>query len=365
MTEPEPLQQLDRTCVRWRGRKLSCFSGCDYFRLTSHPAVLDAARSALKTYGLNVAASRMTTGNHRIYGLLESALADFFGAADALLLPDGYLTGIAVVQALAGTCSHALVDQKAHPALLDAAQLLDCPVLKFGHRDAAELERALTRCGPLARPVVFTDGMFAHDGSIAPLKACLQLLPADGLMIVDDAHGAGVLGRTGKGALEAEGVDRRRIIQCITLSKAFGAYGGAVLGTPTLRRRILTRSRLFIGSTPLPPPLANAALTAVKTLKSDKSLRRRLFQNSNYVKSALRYAGLEIPATPGPIIPLHVAGEAGVAQLKRRLLAAGIYPPFLKYPGGPTNGCFRFVISSEHSRAQLDALIEVLTQRRR
>jgi glycine C-acetyltransferase/8-amino-7-oxononanoate synthase len=362
MTEPEPLQQVDRGCVRQRNRKLAYFSGCDYFRLASHPAVLEAAHDGLKKFGLNVAASRLTTGNHQIYLTLEKELANFFDADDALLLPSGYLTSLAVAQALAGYFSHALVDERAHPALLDAANLLDCPVLKFKHRDESIFAQAIARCGPGSRPIVLTDGMFSHDGSVAPLKAYLEHLPKDGLILVDDAHGAGVLGKTGKGSLEAEGVSRRRIVQCVTLSKAFGAYGGAILGPPALRKQILERSRLFVGSTPLPLPLASAALKSVKVLKADKSLRQRLFQNSDYVKTALRAAGFEIPGSPGPIVPLHCKNQSEVTALRKDLLVAKIFPPFLKYPGGPAKGYFRFVISSEHSRAQLDNLVAVLKQ---
>jgi 7-keto-8-aminopelargonate synthetase-like enzyme len=365
MTEPEPLQQLDRTCVRYRYRNLTYFSGCDYFRLASHPAVLKAAHDGLKKFGLNVAASRLTTGNHKIYQTLEKELANFFGAEDALLLPSGYMTSLAVAQALAGYFSHALVDERAHSALLDAANLLDCPVLKFKHRDESIFAQAIARCGPGSRLIVLTDGMFSHDGSVAPLKAYLKHLPKDGLILVDDAHGAGVLGKTGKGSLEAEGVSRRQIVQCITLSKAFGAYGGAILGTPALRKHVLARSRLFAGSTPLPLPLASAALAAVKILKTDKSLRRRLFQNSDYMKTAMRNAGVEVPDAPGPILRLPHQSKTEIAGMKRRLLAAGVFPPLLKYLGGPVNGYLRFVISSEHSRSQLDNLVKVLTQRGR
>ena len=121
------------------------------------------------------------------------------------------------------------MDERAHPALLDAANQLNCPVLKFKHRDADDFARAVARCGRGARPMALTDGMFSHDGSVAPLRAYLKILPRDGLLLVDDAHGAGVLGKTGKGTPEFEKVSRRQIIQCITLSKAFGVYGGAVL----------------------------------------------------------------------------------------------------------------------------------------
>jgi len=366
MTGLEPLQPVGGNFVRWRGRKLVYFSGCDYFRLASHPAVLRAAAIGLKQLGLNAAASRLTTGHRKIYETLEHRLADFFQVEDALLVSGGYLTGTVLAQALAGHFSHALVDERAHPALLEAAIQLDCPVLKFKHRDVDDFARAVARCGPGARLIVLTDGMFSHDGSAAPLKVYLKILPRDGLILVDDAHGAGILGNTGKGTLEHENVGRRQIIQCITLSKAFGVYGGVVLSPHALRETILKRSRAFISSTPLPPPLANAALQAVKILSRDgKKLRRCLHLNTTRVRAGLRTAGWEIPETPGPIIPLPATTEAEARALKKRLLAAGIYPPFVKYPGGDANGYFRFVISSEHSRTQLDRLIAALTAYKR
>jgi len=360
MTEPEPLQQIDRTCVRFRQRRLACFSGCDYFRLASHPRVIAALHAGVKKFGLNVAASRMTTGNHVLYGELEAALADFFAAESALLVSTGYATNLVVAQALKGSFSHALLDDDAHPSVSDAAPLLDRPVLQFKSRDAQALAVAVRRCGPGAKLLVLTDGMFARDGSAAPLAEYLEVLPKDALILVDDAHGAGVLGRTGKGTLEHAGVSRRRIIQTVTLSKAFGAYGGAILGSARLRQRMLDRSRMFIGSTPLPLPLANAALAGVKTLKANPGLRRRLLRNAAHVKSSLREAGLPLTETPGPIVLLLPGHASDAAHLQRALLAAGIYPPFIKYPGGPPHGYFRFAICSEHTRPQLDALLKVL-----
>lgn len=346
--------------MRHRGRKLSYFGGCDYFRLASHPAVLEAVRDGLKKFGLNVAASRLTTGHHRLYESLEARLAEFFGAESALLVANGYATNLVVAQALAGGFSHALLDERAHPSLVDAAALLDCPVIRFKHRDADDVSRRLQTLGAATKPILLTDGMFAHDGSVAPLKAYLRLLPRDALLLVDDAHGAGVVGGTGKGSLESEGVSRRRVIQCVTLSKAFGVYGGAVLGSRWLRVKIVAASRLFIGSTPLPLPLAAAALAAVKLLQNDRRLHVRLQRNADYMKSRLRHAGWKLPNHPGPIVPLIPAGPRAAAKLKRRLLSRGIYPPFLKYPGSPPDGCFRFVISSEHSRVQLDELLSAL-----
>jgi 7-keto-8-aminopelargonate synthetase-like enzyme len=265
-----------------------------------------------------------------------------------------------VAQALAGNFSHALIDERSHPSLQDAASFLDCPVLKFKHREPLDFARTITRCGPGAKVIALTDGLFAFDGSVAPLKAYLKVLPHDGIILVDDAHAAGVIGANGKGSLEFERVSRRRVIQCITLSKAFGCYGGAVIGARKWRQLIIERSRIFAGSTPLPLPLANAARAAVKILANGATLRRRLFQNTAYVKNRLRDAGVVFPETPGPIVPIVPSTEREISALKRRLLAAGIYPPFLTYPGGPRDGYFRFVISSEHTKKQLQVLTAVL-----
>jgi 8-amino-7-oxononanoate synthase len=361
MTEPEPLQQVDRTYVRFRNRKLSYFSGCDYFRLASHPEVIAALKEGVTKYGLNVAASRLTTGNHVLYQHLEERLAAFFGSESALLVSGGYMTNLIVAQALAGSFSHAIVDEKAHPSLWDAARLMDCPVMKLRHQAVEDLEQVVQRCGPGARLMLLTDGMFAHDGSVAPLAKYLEILPKDGLILVDDAHGAGVIGKTGKGSVEHEGVSRKQIIQTITLSKAFGTYGGAILGTEKLRQTILDKSKMFLGSTPLPLPLANAAMRSVQILKSDRTLRARLDANVKLVKEALRSVGKLSEITPGPIMPVipHSAREG--TDIRRALLKASIYPPFVKYATGPANGYFRFVISSEHSRNQLENLLHTLT----
>jgi 7-keto-8-aminopelargonate synthetase-like enzyme len=309
---------------------------------------------------LNVAASRLTTGNHALYLELEAELRDFFGAEDALLVPSGYVTDLVVGQALAGQFSHALIDDHAHPALADAARFLDCPVLRFKSRDPADVASAVRRCGPGSKPVLLTDGMFSHNGSAAPLRQYLEVLPQDGWIVVDDAHGATVLGATGKGTLEAAGVPRRRILQTVTLSKGIGTYGGAILGPKSFRKTVLQRSRLFIGSTPLALPLAAAAIESIRILKRGPAFRRRLSANAMRVKTALKGAGLPMPDHPGPIVPLVPKNARVSRALKEGLLAAKILPPHIVYPGSPANGYFRFVISSEHTPQQLERLTEVL-----
>jgi 8-amino-7-oxononanoate synthase len=355
MSLAEPLQQIDRTFVLHRGQKLSYFGGCDYFRLSSHPDVLRALSEGTRKFGLNVAASRTTTGNHELFGKLESELARFFGADDAILLSNGYATNLAFAQSFSSHFTHAFIDERSHSSLLDASALLDQRAVKFRHRDAEQLRKRLGRLRR-ATPLVLTDGLFAHDGSVAPLTEYLAALPRDGMLLVDDAHGGGTIGRTGQGTPEVCGVRDPRLVQTISLSKAFGVYGGAVLGSERVIGTLRERSRIFQGNTPPPLPLVNAALTSLKILKTDRYLRTRLNANAAHLKNALRSAGWPLAENTSPIVAIVPESTSQAEGLRRRLLRAKVFPSLIRYGHTPAPGYFRFVISSEHTRAQLDAL---------
>lgn len=345
---PEPVEQSGRVHVRHRGRKLLYFGGCDYYRLARDPHIKQSATRALKRDGLNVAASRVTTGNHPIYEQLEAALCIFFKVDAALVTSTGYTANLVIAQALAGEFSHAVIDERAHPSLKDAARFLDCPVIDYKHRDAKHAAQSIARCGKFARVALLTDGVFAHDGSLAPLPELLRALPHDGMLLLDDAHGAGVLGKNGRGTMEHFGVRDTRIVRAITLSKAFGAFGGAVLASKKLCARIVARSGLFAGSTPPPLPLAAAAGTALTTIERDDRLRTRL-------KDHCKLIGREFPLVA--VVP-KTAAEA--SRLEQELLRAEIFPSLIRYPGGPAADFFRFALSSEHTREQIERLLAII-----
>lgn len=323
--------------------------------------MLAAVRRGLKDFGLNVASSRKTTGNHALYEQLERELARFFRVEQAVLVDNGYMTNLAVAQAFKGEFSHVLMDARAHGSVADAAVLLGAKLVPFAHRDVADYQRQLRGLGAGVRPIVFTDGMFAHDGSVAPLADYLAALPANGALLVDDAHGAGVLGQAGQGTPSHFGLRDPRIIQTITLSKAFGAFGGAVLGTRAVTDAILAKSRCFTGATPLPLPLAAGALESLRVFKANPQLQSRLHANALWVWERLRAGGVLLPDQPGPVLPVTPASPQEAKRVKRRLLAAGIFPPLIRYPGGPEGGYFRLVVSSQHTRTQLAALADALT----
>lgn len=357
--EPPPLRYSGVTGVIWNGRKLTSFSGCDYYRLSRHPEVLAAFKAAVQIHGLSVSASRMTTGSHELYMDLEMSLSCFFESETALLMPTGYVGATAAVQALSEEITHAVIDEQAHVSLFDASSYLQCPVATFRHADPNALAVELRKARDASRVLLLTDGMFARDGSAAPLRSYKAVLPRNAIILVDDAHGAGVLGPHGRGTLEHERVPRKGIVQTITLSKAFGCYGGAVLCDRVFRRRLLRHANVFTGSTPIPLPIAAAAIQAIKLLVAHAEIRSRLRRNADYLRQGLSGCGHKLRSVPGPIVRLDITGTKGLSRLADALVARGIFPPMLRYLNAPP--ALRFVVSSAHTRRQLNAVVAALT----
>lgn len=318
-----PLQQVDRTYVLWRGQKLSYFGGCDYFRLSSHPQILASIKEGLQKYGLSVSASRVTTGNHPLYEELELRIAKLFGFPKAVFVPSGYMANLIVAEALAGEFDAVYIDEKAHPSLQTAVRQLGCQVIEFPHL-CLKIVRS-------KRMLIATEGMFGSNGSIAPVR---DYLKTGARVWIDDAHGAGTREPV---PLPAD------VIQTVTFSKAFGVYGGAILCSAALAKKIVS-TRIFAGQTPLPLPLAYACLEATDLLRKGSPLRKRLQANLNYLDVSTPI----IQITPAP------------ASMKRKLLQNGIFPSLIRYPGGASRGFFRFAISSEHTKEQLACLSRCL-----
>lgn len=345
---PTPLPRVNATQVMFHRRRLDYFAGCDYLGMAHHPAVREAMVQAARSSGMGVSASRKTTGNHPIYLALEASIESFFGAPRALLASTGYTANLIVAQALADRFSDVFLDERSHPSLRDAARFLGGRLRPFRHRDPEHLVRLQRSLPPRARPVVLTDGVFARDGAVAPLLEYRRILRPEAWLWVDDCHGAGVLGANGRGSLELEGIDRGRLIQVITLSKTFGAHGGAVLAEDEIVDAILARSDCHAGSTPPAIPIAAAAKAAIDFCRADPGRRERLAEITVRFKSRLLGCGILDELTPGPIFPIEATPERAV-RLREILLENRIFPPWIQYPGGPRNGYFRFALCSEHA----------------
>jgi 7-keto-8-aminopelargonate synthetase-like enzyme len=358
------LRFVDRTKVVHEGRTYVFFGGNDYHRLSNHPAVIEAFCAAARREGLNSAGSRTTTGNHPLYEELERALAAFFEAPEAVVFSSGYLGNLVLLQAMGGDFQRYFMDARAHSSITDAAAILDRDrVHRFRHLDPDDLANVLrAHLRPDERPLVLTDGVFPSTGIMAPLAAYRRVVePWGGAILVDDAHGVAVVGPTGKGCVEEQGLPAEGVFVTGTLSKGFGAFGGFIVCGRELAETIRARSLAFIGSTGMSLPLAAACLKSIEILRSTPSMIASQRACVARVREALRVLGFAMPASPAPIVSVTFGDEARNGALREALLAAGIYPPFINYPGCPPGGHFRFTISSAHADEDVDRLLAVLT----
>lgn len=345
--------------VRVQGRRLAYFGGSDYFRLAWHPEVRRFLARALREGGIDVAASRVTTGNRAVYEQAEKALARWMGTGSATLVSSGYLAPLVAAQALASRCDVAVTVTGAHPCLRDAAAACGLP--------SAEVQnpRAFTAaCDQHGwkRPLLFREGVGALTGRFQPLEPWLAALPPEGLLLLDDAHGVGTLGSKGRGATEEELVQDPRMLFAFTLSKAFGLYGGVVAGPNWLAPAIWEGSRAARGGTPIPPAYAAAVSEVLRLLRLHGfRWRNILAEHEGRIWEALD--PLEDSSSAdhlGPVFSLAATSPVRHRRLFTALRAAGIEPPFIRYPGGPDCGLFRFALSSAHSTTAVGRLAKVL-----
>jgi len=351
-----PLTFVDTSHVRVGSNTLLYFAGSNYLGLGHDPRVLEAMRRATATGMSQPGASRTTTGAHSSYDLAESSLAAFFRQPAAVLVPCGYLAPWAAVQALRPLITHVFLDYQAHACVSDAAVLARMPIVTFRNGDAADLAKRLRALPSNARPLVLTDGTYGTRGGIAPLPDYLALLPKRGWLLVDDAHGAGTVGPVGRGAVAHFGLRDKRIVQTISLAKAFGVGGGAVLGTLSFIEAVKREAAAFIGSTSMPLVVPGGVMASLKILTAEPDRILRLQESARKLHSLLP-THAELSNDPRtPVTALLPANARRKATMQRALLKAGIFPSFIHYLRGPADGFFRLAISSAHTSAEVETL---------
>jgi 8-amino-7-oxononanoate synthase len=361
MLGPE-LRFVDRDHVVLDGMKLLYLAGIDYHRMSRHPMIIESVAAAASEFGLSATGSRATTGNHTLYIQLERRVSDFFGTEGAVVLPSGYLSNAILLQAVESDFSDLFIDEGAHSSLFEAASQCDKPVYRFNHLDTQSLETQLkTHLTERGIPLLLTDGVFPARGDMPPLKEYSQVIQQyDGKMLIDDAHAMAVLGPTGKGSWEAQGVNRKSILQTGTLSKGFGVGGGIIPGQRDLIDRISEKSLAFTGCTGLALPLAAASIKSISYLMSNTHLILDLQKRSLALKRKFIDLGFMMPETPTPIFSVTHNDTAKNQRLKKRLIEYGIYPPFIHYPGSPQGGHFRFILTSATPEDQATLLLEAI-----
>lgn len=350
------------TTVVVDGVQLLAFGGASYLGLAHHPEVLAAARAALADGPLSTAASRETSGNHVAHERLEQGLAEFLRCEDAVLTSDGYLADLAAVQALADQVHVALIDADAHPSLFDAARAAGTTLHDFGPGDLTRAHALIDRHGSQGIAVL-TDGVFPMHGRIAAANELLRMLPrADAWLLVDDSHTLGVLGDTGRGTREVYDTDDERLVVTASLAKALGVAGGVVAGTATVVARVRNRADAYVGTTPVPPALAAAALVALDVIVREPERIERLHANTSQLHRIGRRLGIEPRGSFLPVLVLPVEGVAEGQEVHATLRERGLFVPFVLYPGAPDRGAFKISVTSEHTAADLRRLEQALAE---
>ncbi|HUJ52792.1 MAG TPA: 8-amino-7-oxononanoate synthase [Steroidobacteraceae bacterium] len=353
-----------RTLTLAGGRELIDFSSNDYLGLAHHPALAAAMSACAARCGAGSGASHLITGHGAEHARLEEELAAFTGRARALLFSTGYMANLAVMAALAGDGERVLLDRLCHASLIDGARLSGARLRRYRHADADSAARLLA-ADPAHAALVATDGVFSMDGDLAPLPALAQAArAADAWLVVDDAHGLGVVGPSGGGVLEHFALDGEAVPVLIgTLGKAFGSFGAFVAGAADLIELLMQKARTYIYTTALPQPVAAATRAALVLARTERWRRERLHALTARFRAAALAAGVPIGASVTPIQPVLLGRPARALAAQRELAAAGFWVVAIRPPSVPPGSArLRVTLSAAHTEDEVDALVEHLAR---
>lgn len=347
--------------VTVEGRTLRLFCSNDYLGLANHPALTAAAKQAVERYGFGAGASRLISGTMEAHAALEERLAGFLGTGAALVYPSGYAANLGVIPALVGQGDAVILDRLNHASLVDGARLSGAKLLVYPHRDAERLREVLERHTGFRRRLVVTDGVFSVDGDIAPLREIEALARGHGaILMVDDAHGTGVLGESGRGTLECAGLERVNVLMG-SLSKALGASGGFIAGGRRLIDYLINRSRGFIFTTALPPDACAAAVAALDLVASQPGLRERLWRNVERVRDGLLAMGFDLMGSETQIVPVLVGDARKAVEVADDLYERGIFLSAIRPPTVPEGlSRLRLTVTSAHTEEDIAFLLEAM-----
>jgi len=343
------------------GKKVLNMCANNYLGFANHPKLKEAAKKAIDEFGVGPAAVRTIAGTMSLHLELEEKLAKFKGAEATISFQSGFNANLATIPAIVGKEDAIFSDELNHASIIDGCRLSRATIIRFAHRDPADLERKLREeGGKYRRKLVITDGVFSMDGDIAPLPEIAEISEKyDALLMVDDAHGEGVLGRGGRGIVDHFGLHGKVHIEVGTLSKAFGVVGGYVAGSKALIEFLKQKGRPFLFSSAVTPADVAACIAAVDILTESDELVRKLWDNASYFKKGMVERGFDIGHSETPITPVML-GEAPLAQeFSRRLFEEGIFAQAIGYPTVPRGKArIRVMISATHSRDDLDFALD-------
>ncbi len=347
--------------VRVGGRELLNFCNNDYLGLRTHPSLIEAAAACMRRDGFGAGAAHLLTGHSREHHELEAELAAFTGRERALLFSSGYMANLGVISALTARHDGVLADRLNHASLLDGARLSGARLRRYAHLDALSARGILERHPDTA--LIVTDGVFSMDGDIAPLRELAALAQQHGAwLMVDDAHGLGVLGALGRGSLEHCALDASAVpILVGTFGKALGSFGAFVAGDAALIDTLIQRARSYVYTTALPPAIAAATRAALRLVQHEPWRRERLRSLVQRFRAGAASHGLPLMASSTPIQPLLIGESARALRLSEALEKCGFWVGAIRPPTVPRGSArLRVTLSAAHTEADVDALLQAL-----
>ena len=341
------------------GRDVVLLGSNNYLGLSTHPQVIAAAVEATQTFGTGASGSRLISGNSELYTTLEANLAKTKNTEAALVFSSGYAANTSVIPVLAGEGDLILSDALNHASIIDGCRLSRATTEIYQHCDVEHLKTLLSKSTAFRRRLIVTDGVFSMDGDIAPLPDIYEIATRyDAMLLVDDAHGFGVLGEDGSGTLSHFGLDGEGIIQMGTLSKAIGALGGYIAGSRALIELLINKARGFIFTTGLPPATLAAADAALDVIRSSPELRQRLFSYAKCLKTALIDLGYTLLPSETQILPVVLGGPQQATSIADALLAEGVFAPAIRPPAVPPDTSrLRLTVMATHTDAEIQQAI--------
>jgi glycine C-acetyltransferase len=343
------------------GRRVLNFCSNNYLGLANHPEIVAAARKSVESMGVGPAAVRSIAGTMSLHVELEKRLAEFKGVEAAITFQSGFTANLATIPALVGKEDVIFSDRLNHASIIDGCRLSGAKIIAYEHNDVQSLEEQIkANLSQYRRALIVTDGVFSMDGDIAPLPDIYEVAQKyDLLLMVDDAHGEGVLGKGGRGIVDHFGLHGKVDVEVGTLSKAFGVVGGVVAGKSVIIEWLRQRGRPFLFSSAVTVPDAAACLAAIDLLEDSTQLVDKLWENARYFKAEMKNLGFNTGVSETPITPVML-GEAPLAQqFSRELFEAGVFAMAIGYPTVPQGKArIRVMISAAHQTADLDQGLE-------
>jgi glycine C-acetyltransferase len=358
------LESASAAEARFDGKEVINLASNNYLGLTTHPKLIEAAIDAVRKYGAGSGAVRTISGTMSLHMELEERIAAFKNVEACVVFQSGFAANAGTVSAILTPEDHIISDELNHASIIDGCRLSRAKIHVFPHKDVAAAESILAGLAPATgRKLLISDGVFSMDGDIGPLPGLVDAAERHGaIMMVDDAHSSGVLGRNGRGTIDHFGLHNRIHIQVGTLSKAIGVLGGYVCGSRDLIEFLYHRARPFLFSTSHPPAVAAACIAAFDVLEQEPERIEQLWTNTRYFKQGLKDAGFDTGISETPITPVMV-GDAKLAfEFSRAIFEAGVLATGIGFPTVPKGKArIRTIVAATHTREELDRALEILS----